>query len=1019
MGKGKSAIEALEPRLLLAQPTGALSGKIVYTVGGHGITANYPGDGTWQTQRGDNNDLVEDFGNQDQMTFYVNYLFNAGATVVPLRPVGHQPNEVVVDNAQATFTGTWNTGTATPYYGKAGDPVRFRSAVATAQETAVARYTPFIPKGGIYPVYAWALDGADRVASQIYRVHHSDQVSEVKVNHQRVGKGWVYLGSYYFAKGTGGYVEISNKSSSAGVVIADAIRFGNGMGDIDRGAGASGYAREDEPALYWIERMAGIGTPRSTYYGTNTNDRDATVSAAPRYAAYMNNAGVGANTDRIFLSFHTNAGTGANRGTLGLVNGNNDPATATPHMLDWATLVAREVNDDLVKLSSKMEHAWFDRGATVTLDRTDIEFGEINNLRIGSEFDATIIEVGFHDNVQDAQDMLDPKVRDWIGRASYQATAKYFNKFAGTNSTLLPEAPSNVRAIAGTDGSVTIQWTPPAVDGIGGAAASGYRVYVSINGLGFDAGRAVSGGSTTSLKIGGLSTGQVYYFKVAATNVGGESKGSEVVASRARVGGVKQVLIVNGYDRLDRHEDLQQTGKLNTGGATIDTWFRARARYNNTRDYVSLVGEAVEAYGAIAVDTAQNESITGGQVKLADYKYVIWLDGEEGVRDETFSFAERSAIGSYLAANGKIFVSGSEIGFDLVGNNKSKTFFNSTLRAGYVADDANSYTANGASGSIFDGISGIVIDNGSGGTYDVDAPDKLAASAGSIVAMNYTGSGSGAAAVQYANSTGQRVVTMGFGFESITVGGVRNAVMKAVLNFFGAGPSAPKGLTIATGTNIKLDWSNNVETNIKGYNIYRARDRSGPFEKINGALVTTSAYTDASIPAGRTFFYRVAAVNTLSFEGLASAIVGGRKSTLMIDAGGSGYTDSRGHIWSADRGFTGGTAFRSTAAVANTTDDPLYQSVRYGNFGYSIDVPNGDYALKLYFADPTFTVAGKRKFDVFAEGAVVLNDFDLAANGGGRAALVKTFNVHITDGKLSLFFENVIDQSMVSAIELN
>ena len=40
-------------------------------------------------------------------------------------------------------------------------------------------------------------------------------------------------------------------------------------------------------------------------------------------------------------------------------------------------------------------------------------------------------------------------------------------------------------------------------------------------------------------------------------------------------------------------------------------------------------------------------------------------------------------------------------------------------------------------------------------------------------------------------------------------------------------PSAPKALTIATGTNIKLDWSNNPETNIKGYNIYRARDRSG------------------------------------------------------------------------------------------------------------------------------------------------------------------------------------------------
>ena len=33
------------------------------------------------------------------------------------------------------------------------------------------------------------------------------------------------------------------------------------------------------------------------------------------------------------------------------------------------------------------------RGATVTLDRSDIEFGEINNSVINNEFDATILEV--------------------------------------------------------------------------------------------------------------------------------------------------------------------------------------------------------------------------------------------------------------------------------------------------------------------------------------------------------------------------------------------------------------------------------------------------------------------------------------------------------------------------------------------------------------------------------------------------------------------------------------------------
>src|SRR5690349_15397174 len=117
MGSKSVAVETLESRLLLAvahQPTGPLSGKIVYTVGGHGITADYPGTGAWATQRGDNNGIVEDFGNQDQLTYYVNYLFNAGATVVPLRPVGNQPNEVVLDNNSAVFTGSWTSSNVQP-----------------------------------------------------------------------------------------------------------------------------------------------------------------------------------------------------------------------------------------------------------------------------------------------------------------------------------------------------------------------------------------------------------------------------------------------------------------------------------------------------------------------------------------------------------------------------------------------------------------------------------------------------------------------------------------------------------------------------------------------------------------------------------------------------------------------------------------------------------------------------------------------------------------------------------------
>src|SRR5213593_332007 len=95
---------------------------------------------------------------------------------------------------------------------------------------------------------------------------------------------------------------------------------------------------------------------------------------------------------------------------------------------------------------------------------------------------------------------------------------------------------------------------------------------------------------------------------------------------------------------------------------------------------------------------------------------------------------------------------------------------------------------------------------------------------------------------------------------------------------------------------------------------------------------------------------------------------------LRIDAGGAGVTESSGKMWEADRGFTAGT----TAGDAHD----LYASRRVGDFSYSLPLRNGTYKVKLLFKDPTHSSAGLRKFDVFAERKIVLNDFDIAAAGG-------------------------------------
>jgi hypothetical protein len=546
------ALEPLEPRLPMSaaglvpvgtQPDGGLSGKIAYIHPGHGWVV---GDG-FQRSEVSGTEMIEDLGNYDQMNFLADYLFRAGATIVPLRPIGHQTREVVLDNDDAgvTFVGgaAWSNSSGTVFYGSAGD-VPYRFTTTSTTETAYARYRPNIPEADFYPVYAWTASGGNRATDQLYRVSHSGGITEVTVNHRRVGNGLVYLGTYYFEAGTAGYVDISNRSATAGsAVIADMIRFGNGIG-------TSGLAREDEAGLYWIERHAappfaqGIS---SSEYGTSV------VSASPRFAEYMNREVDGALKDRVFISYHSNAATGTARGVLGLYNGNNDPATRTPNQFLLANTLASEVNSDLVAQNAQWDPDWHNRGTSLTLDRSDIEFGEINNNWINNEFDATIIEVAFHDNQLDAQLMREANVRDAVARATYQGLIKYFRAVDAntTPATELPPPVTGVRTISTTAGSVTISWTPPTSNSFAGGAATGYRIYASMNGYGFDGGTYVAGGATSTMTLSGYDPAAPYFFKVVAVNAGGESHGSEVVSALPS-GGAKQVLIVNGFDRLDR-----------------------------------------------------------------------------------------------------------------------------------------------------------------------------------------------------------------------------------------------------------------------------------------------------------------------------------------------------------------------------------------------------------------------------------------------------------------------------------
>ena len=64
---------------------------------------------------------------------------------------------------------------------------------------------------------------------------------------------------------------------------------------------------------------------------------------------------------------------------------------------------------------------------------------------------------------------------------------------------------------------------------------------------------------------------------------------------------------------------------------------------------------------------------------------------------------------------------------------------------------------------------------------------------------------------------------------------------------------------------VTLSWTASTST-VSGYNAYRSSVSSGPYTKLNSALITTTQYTDSTVVAGQTYFYMVTSVDSSNVE---------------------------------------------------------------------------------------------------------------------------------------------------------
>ncbi len=749
-------------------PSAALAGKAVYISAGHGwYWSQYA---TWRTQRSVSQGLVEDFNNAEVINQYlIQYLRHAGADVWPTREHDMNTGEIIVarDSPDYSDQGDWLTSTRTGYGG-----VYYRYALVSAAATATATWTFTPTQAGRYAVYAWYLDGDNRTSDAHYLVYHAGGVSQVHINQKVHGATWRYIGTYPFAAGQRAQVTLTNQLATPGaqVVIADAIRIGGGLGsltgDTPPGSVTSGRPRWEEAARYWAKYQ---GAPPSVYdpvagecsYGLTDWCDD--VTARPRYAEWEKPA----DEDAVYISWHTNGYNGTARGTESYIYLTPTAGSDTLQAFVHSTLI----ND----IRAGWDPTWIDRGAK----RRDL--GEV---RLLSTMPGVLLEIAFHDHPDDANALKDPRFGQLTARAVYKGIVRYFAYRDGRPPVFLPEPPKalaarNLPSSDGT-GALRLDWLPSPTDTIGllGDAATAYRIYTSSDGLGWSHGLAVTG---TAYTLTGLLPGQLVFARVTGVNAGGESFPTPVVG--ARVGWPVPVLIVDGFGRIDRRGLIEQNDGSNAG--INQRMFLERI---NRFDYILQHGAVI----SLPFDSAQRRALGTWPVTLTGYAIVDWMAGEEqtpvdplppNAPEIALSATEQAALQNYMAGGGSLFISGTEIGYDLVQKNRGPDFYSNVLRATYLGDDAGTYMATPVAGSLLDGLPVILFDDGTHGTFNADWPDYFTPIGGARPVLTY-GDGHGPpAALQYDSGGCSRLVYFGFPFETIYDAALRQAVMNRVIAF--------------------------------------------------------------------------------------------------------------------------------------------------------------------------------------------------------------------------------------------
>lgn len=785
----------------------------------------------WKWQRPNLFGTTEDLFTQTIVIPYlIPMLENAGAVVFTPRERDWQKNEVIVDNGGRGYVEdsgkeTWKTAQENGFAYHAGtyrdgeNPFTqgtARAVKATKKaDVSWASYQPNIPQGGKYAVYVSYQSLKNSVSDAQYIVMHKGQRTVFKVNQQMGGGTWVYLGTFDFDRGNNEFnrVVVTNSSSESGVVTTDAVRFGGGMGNIERGGSCSGMPRCLEGARYSAQWA---GAPYSVYsskngsddYGDDINVRSNMTNWLAGGSTYVPTLEGKKVPIELSLAVHSDAGyTTVNDSIIGSL------AICTTSFNDGrlnsgvSRMVSHDFADSLLTglqrdISGKYRK-WTRRYLW------DRNYSETRKPEVPS----AIIETMSHQNFADMRRGLDPNFRFTLARSLYKTILRFVNGNHSVPSVVQPLPVSNFRIERNSSGGLRLSWIAEKDEQEPTAVPTSYIVYTSEDGMGFDNGTVVY---TSSFDFE-AKKGVNYCFKVTALNRGGESFPSETLAAYlSKSAHAKDILVVDGFSRLsgpavvddysrqgfDLGSDIGVSYGLTAGWNGRQQCFdKSRAgsegegslgycgdelagRFimGNNRDGSVCHVKDIAMSGAYNVVGCSLEALDNNLVKLDHYNLVDIAfglqrnDGHSLVVYKTFSETLQSKLRSYAKSGGRILVSGAYVGSDMTQPHE-RSFMSDVLKTTFTGTDTN------AGNNMVDGLglSFDIIRQINDRHFAATSVDRIAACDGrSFAAMRYQDGST--AGVAY-DGTDYKSFVMGYPYECINNVRTRQQVMKGLLGF--------------------------------------------------------------------------------------------------------------------------------------------------------------------------------------------------------------------------------------------